>query len=90
MVSICACWRLLSTNFKRKNKNMKTDKLSSDNGIANGVNTLIGCVFCHGTGMAKFVDMSKVPDYTSMVMGDETWKKHEEIGVCPEGCQVLN
>lgn len=22
----------------------------------------LGCVFCHGTGMATFVDMDKVPD----------------------------
>ena len=53
-------------------------------------NTLLGCVFCHGTGMVTFVDMSKVPNYTSMVIGDETWKKYEEVGACSEGCQILN
>ena len=40
-VSICTCWRLLSTNFKRKNEYMKTEKLSRENGTANGVNTLL-------------------------------------------------
>ncbi|MDD4210604.1 MAG: hypothetical protein PHI52_09745 [Bacteroidales bacterium] len=64
----------------------KQQKETEDNGLYR----LSGCVFCHGTGMAKFVDMSKVPDYTSMVMGDETWKKYEELGNCPEGCEVLN
>jgi len=64
----------------------KQQKETEDNGLY----TLLGCAFCHGTGMSTFVDMSKVPDYTSMVMGDETWKKYEELGNCPEGCEVLN
>lgn len=66
------------------------NKTSTNHENGNNANTLLGCVFCHGTGTASFVDMSKVPDYTSMVMGDETWKKYEEIGACPEGCQILN
>ena len=64
----------------------KQQKETEDNGLY----TLLGCAFCHGTGMSTFVDMSKVPDYTSMVMGDENWKKYEELGNCPEGCEVLN
>lgn len=56
----------------------------------NSANTLLGCVFCHGTGIATFVDMDKVTDCASMVMGDKTWKKYEEVCACPEGCQVLN
>ena len=54
------------------------------------INDLLGCTLCHGTGVATFVDMSKVPDYTSMVMDDETWKKYEQLAPCPEGCQILN
>ena len=51
---------------------------------------LCGCVFCHNTGVDPFVDILKVPNGISMIMGDDTWKKYEEFGPCPEGCQVLN
>jgi excinuclease UvrABC ATPase subunit len=48
------------------------------------------CPFCDGTGIATFIDISKVHDDTSMFIGDETWKNHKELGACPEGCTVLN
>ena len=67
---------------------MENTSNTHENG--NNANTLLGCVFCHGTGMSTFVDMSKVPNYTSMVMGNETLNKYEEVGACPKGCQVLN
>lgn len=67
---------------------MKNDSNTNENG--NNDNTLLGCVFCHGTGTASFVDMKKVPVGTHMVMSDETWKKYEEVGACPERCQILN
>tara|TARA_R110000764_G_scaffold192811_1_gene278044 strand:+ start:279 stop:488 length:210 start_codon:yes stop_codon:yes gene_type:complete len=57
---------------------------------SNELYTLLGCVFCYGTGMAKYVDIDEMPDGTSMVMGDETWLKNEKIGACPEGCEMLN
>jgi hypothetical protein len=51
---------------------------------------LLGCVFCHGTGIAVFVDMDIVPIGTSMIIGDDTWKKYEKCGACPDGCELLN
>jgi hypothetical protein len=42
------------------------------------------CKFCNGTLKSKFVDMSKVPEGTSMIMGDETWKQYEEEEDCVE------
>lgn len=69
---------------------MKKENENTNNSKPMAHNTLPGCIFCHGTGMAEFVDMDKVPIGTSMVMGDEIWKKYEEVGKCPEGCQILN
>lgn len=55
----------------------------------NNIN-LLGCVFCHGTGVASFINMNKLPVGTSMVVNDETYKKYKEVGACPEGCEILN
>jgi hypothetical protein len=56
----------------------------------NCMDILLGCVFCHGTGIAVFVDMDIVPIGTSMIIGDDTWKKYEKCGACPDGCELLN
>ena len=42
------------------------------------------CDLCQGGGIAHFVDMSKVPVYTRMKMGDKIWKKYEESCICPD------
>jgi hypothetical protein len=67
-----------------------SENITNTNENGNCANRVLECAFCHGTGIALFVDMSKVPDYTSMTVGDETWKKYEEFGECPEGCRVMN
>ncbi len=49
------------------------------------------CIFCHNSGMAKCVDLTKLKNlsngnYTLSELED----KFGEYTACPEGCQILN
>ena len=64
------CWRLLSTNFKRKNDNMKTEKLSSEPVTANGVNTVLAPVNYLSEGWVKFNRIQCKEGYIDRWIGD--------------------
>jgi len=67
---------------------MENTSNTHENG--NNANTVLGCVFCHGTGMVKTFafDDKRIPDGSYTL--NELIDKYGEYVPCCEGCKVMN
>ena len=66
-------------------------EINNQEGQSNELYTLLECVFCNGTGLAKCFDFDKnkdLPDGTYDL--NELTKTKGTYEACPEGCRVMN
>lgn len=66
------------------------DKTLNNHENGNNANTLLGCVFCHGTGLVKTFsfDDTRIPDGNYTL--NELIDKYGEYVPCCEGCVIVN